>query len=221
MNRRTFTQGLAVAVALFLPVLASAAEVAAADTHTKGAKPRRIAQGQTVNLADYVVPGKTTVFDFTSKYCPPCEAIAPELDKLHAKRADIAVVAVDINRPETRGIDWKSPVAQQYSLRSIPHFKVYGPDGKLLAEDTPNDAKGRKMVMQWLNECLRVHRGRSAVARCARDPHGGLTRPEPREEWSHESYACCFSFLGRCALARWLALHRGALGPDGLWALWR
>ena len=67
MNRRTFTQGLAVAVALFLPVLASAAEVAAADTHTKGAKPRRIAQGQTVNLADYVVPGKTTVFDFTSK----------------------------------------------------------------------------------------------------------------------------------------------------------
>jgi thiol-disulfide isomerase/thioredoxin len=104
-----------------------------------------------VNLADYVVPGKTTVFDFTSKYCPPCEAIAPELDKLHAKRADIAVVAVDINRPETRGIDWKSPVAQQYSLRSIPHFKVYGPDGKLLAEDTPNDAKGRKMVMQWLN----------------------------------------------------------------------
>ena len=151
MNRRTFTQGLAVAVAVFLPVLASAAEVAAADTHTKGAKPRRIAQGQTVNLADYVVPGKTTVFDFTSKYCPPCEAIAPELDKLHAKRADIAVVAVDINRPETRGIDWKSPLAQQYSLRSIPHFKVYGPDGKLLAEDTPNDAKGRKMVMQWLN----------------------------------------------------------------------
>ena len=52
MNRRTFTQGLAVAVALFLPVLASAAEVPAADTHTKGAKPRRIAQGQTVNLAD-------------------------------------------------------------------------------------------------------------------------------------------------------------------------
>lgn len=144
MNRRTFTQGLAVAVALFLPVLASAAEVAAADTHTKGAKPRRIAQGQTVNLADYVVPGKTTVFDFTSKYCPPCEAIAPELDKLHAKRADIAVVAVDINRPETRGIDWKSPVAQQYSLRSIPHFKVYGPDGNYSPKTPPTTRKGEK-----------------------------------------------------------------------------
>lgn len=151
MNRRTFTKRLAVAVALFLPALASAAEVATADTHTKGVKPRRIAQGQIVNLADYLVPGKTTIFDFTSKYCPPCEAIAPEMDKLHARRADIAVVAVDINRPETRGIDWKSPVAQQYALRSIPHFKVYGPDGKLIAEDKPNDAKARQLVTQWFN----------------------------------------------------------------------
>jgi len=151
MNRRNVMQSLAVAVALFLPILTSAAEVAAAATHTKGAKPRRIAQGQTVNLADYVVPGKITIFDFTSKYCPPCEAIAPELDKLHAKRADIAVVAVDINRPETRGIDWKSPVAQQYGLHSIPHFKVYGPDGKLLAEDKPNNAQARKMVTSWFN----------------------------------------------------------------------
>jgi hypothetical protein len=34
-------------------------------------------------------------------------------------------------------------------MRSIPHFKVYGPDGKLVAEDTPKDAKARQMVTKW------------------------------------------------------------------------
>lgn len=146
MHRRPFIQWLAFAIVLALPLAASAA-----DTHTKGAKPRRIAQGQQINLADYLVPGKTTIFDFTSKYCPPCEAIAPELEKLHAKRADVAVVAVDINRPEIKGIDWRSPVAQQYGLGSIPHFRVYGPDGKLVAEDKPNDPKARMMVEKLFN----------------------------------------------------------------------
>jgi thiol-disulfide isomerase/thioredoxin len=100
----------------------------------KAATPARIAGGQKVTLADYAVAGKTTIFDFTSQYCPPCRAIAPALHKLHAERADIAVVEVDVNRPGVDTIDWSSPVAQQYGLHSIPHFKVYGPDGKLKAE---------------------------------------------------------------------------------------
>jgi thiol-disulfide isomerase/thioredoxin len=146
MNRRTFTQWLA-----FPVMLASVLVAVAADASTKSAKPQRIAYGKKVNLADYVVPGKTTIFDFTSHYCPPCEAIAPQLEKLHAKRADIVVVAVDINRPDVKGIDWKSPTAQQFGLHSIPHFKVYGPDGKLVAEDTREDPKARRMVTKWFN----------------------------------------------------------------------
>ena len=102
---------------------------------TKGPEPLRIAQGETVNLTDYLVPGKTVVFDFTSKYCPPCRAYDEPLHQLHGKRDDVVVVKVDINRPDKKGIDWQSPVARQYDLYSIPHFKVYGPEGKLLAED--------------------------------------------------------------------------------------
>lgn len=117
----------------------------AADSHGKGAKPAHIAMGNEVNLADYLVPGKTTIFDFTSEYCPPCRAIAPDLVKLHARRNDVAVVSVDINRPGVEGIDWKSPVARQYAMRSIPHFKVFGPDGKLIAEG--NEA--RRLVTGW------------------------------------------------------------------------
>lgn len=134
---------------LLAALLAVALAAHAADLTTKGEKPRRIAQGEEVKLADYLVPGKTTVFDFTSEFCPPCREIAPMLEKVHATRADVAVVAVDINRAGVKGIDWKSPVAKQYGLRSIPHFKVFGPDGKMIAEDKPDDAAARKMISKW------------------------------------------------------------------------
>lgn len=113
----------------------------------KPAKPARVSQGQEIDLNTYVVKGRTTIFDFTSEYCPPCRAIAPKLDALHAKRDDIVVVKVDINRPGVAKIDWESPVAKQYALRSIPHFKVFGPDGKLQAEGNA----ARTLVNGWLN----------------------------------------------------------------------
>jgi thiol-disulfide isomerase/thioredoxin len=120
----------------------------------KGPEPLRIAQGETVQLADYLVPGKTVIFDFTSKYCPPCRFYDEPLHKLHTGRADIVVVKVDINRPGVTRIDWDSPVAQQFGLQSIPQFKVYGPDGKLLAEDRISregrDPAARKLVDGWI-----------------------------------------------------------------------
>lgn len=105
-----------------------------ASSAKKPSTPDRIAHGREVNIQDYVVPGKVTIFDFTSEYCPPCRAIAPRLHKLHADRADIVVVEVDLNRPGVQGIDWSSPVAQQYQMQSIPAFKIYGANGKLMAE---------------------------------------------------------------------------------------
>jgi len=135
------------AVLLLVASLVAPLTVQAADTHAKGPKPLHISQGQEINLADYLVPGKTTVFDFYSEYCPPCRAIAPHLEKVHEKRDDVAVVKVDINRPGHKGIDWQSAVARQYNLNSIPHFKVFGPDGTLKAEG--DDA--RAMVTSWFD----------------------------------------------------------------------
>ncbi len=138
-HRSVIALGLAVLLAVPLGLTA-------AENHEKGPEPVHISQGQTVALADYLVPGKITVFDFYSEYCPPCRAISPRLVKLHQTRDDIAVVKVDINRPGVKGIDWQSPVARQYNLESIPHFKVYGPDGKLQAEGDP----AYEMVAGWL-----------------------------------------------------------------------
>jgi thiol-disulfide isomerase/thioredoxin len=133
-----------------LPVVCGAPAAAAVQPGTKTPKPLHVAKGSPVNLADYLIPGKTVVFDFYSDYCGPCVQVAPALEELHKKRADVVVVKVDINRPGIKGIDWKSPVAQQYKLNSIPHFKVYGPDGKLKAEDGPTSDRARKMVMAML-----------------------------------------------------------------------
>lgn len=127
--------------------LAVSALAAAPDTHVKGTEPARIAHGERVELSDYLVPGKTTIFDFTSRYCPPCQAIAPLVEKLHHDRPDVAVVSVDINRPKVPRIDWQSPVAAQYELRSIPYFRVYGPDGQLVAQGEA----ARALVVKMFN----------------------------------------------------------------------
>lgn len=143
---------LLVTVFAALPLLAFAAATAStkpADAGAKTAKPLHVSRGQPIKIADYLAPGKTVVFDFYSDFCGPCVAVAPTLEKLHAKRADIIVVKVDINRPGVRGIDWDSPVTKQFGLRSIPHFKVYGPNGKLMAEDGPGNSKARQMVLAW------------------------------------------------------------------------
>lgn len=115
----------------------------------KGPEPLVISRGERVELTDYLVPGKTVIFDFTSKYCPPCRMYEEPLKALHQKRADIAVVKVDINRPGVKKIDWDSPVAKQYGMGSIPRFKIFGPDGKLIAEDIGDDKPARKLVNEW------------------------------------------------------------------------
>lgn len=120
-----------------LPSLTLALSLCAASSlfaAEKGEQPLKVSHGAEVQITDYLVKGKTTIVDFTSNYCPPCRAISPRLDELHKSRDDIAVVKVDINRPDVKGIDWESPVVKQYSIRSVPHFKVFDADGKLVAE---------------------------------------------------------------------------------------
>lgn len=124
----------------------AAPEKPLADAHAKADAPLHISHGQEIALKDYVATGKTTVFDFYSDYCPPCRALMPLMEKLHHARADLSVVKIDINRPGVKGIDWGSPVAKEFKLESIPHLKVYNPDGTLKAEGD----EARALVEGWL-----------------------------------------------------------------------
>jgi thiol-disulfide isomerase/thioredoxin len=130
------------------PVAAAPQEDAVSHAAAEVAPPLVIAKGDPVEIRDHLVPGQITLFDFTSKFCPPCRMFEPYIDRLHEVREDLTVVKVDINRPQTRGIDWRSPVMQQYRLGQIPHFKIFDASGNLTAE---GDA-AKQLVIQWIEE---------------------------------------------------------------------
>ena len=90
--------------------------------------------GGETDIAQLAQKGKTTIVDFFSEYCPPCRQIAPLLKKLDDKREDIVVVKLDINRKDHKGIDWRSPLAVQYGLQSIPFFVIFDATGEKIAE---------------------------------------------------------------------------------------
>ncbi len=92
-----------------------------------------ITWGNRLVLADYAVRGKTTIFDFYSPFCGPCKQLQPVLEEIAARRSDIVVRTVNINRPGVWGIDGDSPVARQHNVISVPYFMVYGPDGNLVS----------------------------------------------------------------------------------------
>ncbi len=95
--------------------------------------PPHMVQGS-INLKSMLVKSKTNIVDFYSDYCGPCKRISPLLEKLDQRRSDIAVIKIDINRRGVKGIDWQSPIAKQFRLKSIPYFIVVSPWGKLMCE---------------------------------------------------------------------------------------
>ena len=104
--------------------------------------------GETLDVKSLPVKGTTTLIDFYSPYCPPCVRLAPIMEQLAAKRPGLAMKKVNINRPEVNGIDWRSPLAQQYQIRQVPYFMIFSPKGKLVAQG--RDAM--EQVERWLQE---------------------------------------------------------------------
>ncbi|PIU54439.1 MAG: hypothetical protein COS90_00780 [Deltaproteobacteria bacterium CG07_land_8_20_14_0_80_60_11] len=104
--------------------------------------------GQTLDVKSLSVKGKTTVIDFYSPFCPPCVQLAPIMAQLAKKRPDLVIKKVNINRPGIQGIDWRSPLAQQYQIRQVSYFMIFNPQGQLVAQ-------GREAVEpvgRWLRE---------------------------------------------------------------------
>lgn len=104
--------------------------------------------GQSLEIDSLLVKGKTTLIDFYSPFCPPCVRLAPLMAQLAAKRQDLAIKKVNINRPGVNGIDWRSPLAQQYQVRRVPFFMIFDPQGQLVAQG--RDAV--ETVGGWLQE---------------------------------------------------------------------
>lgn len=106
-------------------------------------------EGGALALQNLPVQGKITVIDCYSPFCPPCMRLAPFMEKLAQKRRDLAIIKLNINRPEAQaGIDWQSPLAQQLGLRAIPYFLIFDREGRLTAQGS----EARQQVLEWLRE---------------------------------------------------------------------
>lgn len=105
-------------------------------------------EGQTFAITEYLTRGKMNLVEFTSEACPACRALNPKLSAMSAKMPDLVLNQLVVDRPGSQGIDWQSPLARQYELRSVPYFKIYDPAGVLVAEGEP----ARKMVAKMLLE---------------------------------------------------------------------
>ena len=104
--------------------------------------------GESLDINSLLVKGKTTVIDFHSPFCPPCVKLAPFMAKLAKKRPDLAIIKVNINRPGVNGIDWRSPLAQQYQIRQVPYFMIFNPQGQPVAQGR----EATETVGGWLQE---------------------------------------------------------------------
>ncbi len=129
-------------ISLLLLACAVMAQPANVKTLNKGR------EGQLFNVTEYLTRGKINLVCFTSADCPSCQALEPRLIALAERDSQIVLNQMVIDRPSSAGIDWQSPLARQYELRSIPHFQVYDGSGNMLAEGEP----ARKMVSKMLVE---------------------------------------------------------------------
>jgi thioredoxin 1 len=105
-------------------------------------------EGESFDLSKVVSRGQFTLVDFWSPYCGPCLRMAPYMESLAAKRSDLNVVKLNINRAGVQGIDWKSPLAQQYNIKSVPFLVIFDKQGKKIAEGQ----KALNMFIDWAKQ---------------------------------------------------------------------
>ena len=88
---------------------------------------RVVSKGEPLNLRDYLVPGKYTLFDYYADWCPPCRRLSPRLEELARQHANLALRKVDI-------VSWSHPVARQQGVTDLPYLRLFDPEGRLVAE---------------------------------------------------------------------------------------
>ncbi len=84
-----------------------------------------ISHGEQVDINQHLALGNVTVVDFYADWCGPCRRLSPSLEQMAASDPEIALRKVDI-------VNWKTAVAQQFNIHSIPQVNVYDRSGRLL-----------------------------------------------------------------------------------------
>src|SRR5213596_435782 len=91
----------------------------------RGQQAEVIAHGTQVDIAKHLALGNVTVVDFYADWCGPCRQLSPSLEQMARTDPEIALRKIDI-------VNWKTAVARQYNINSIPQVNVYNRDGRLV-----------------------------------------------------------------------------------------
>ena len=83
-----------------------------------------ISHGAQVDINQHLALGNVTVIEFYADWCGPCRQLSPSLEQM-ATDPDIALRKIDI-------VNWRTPVARQFNLHSIPQVNVYNRGGILI-----------------------------------------------------------------------------------------
>ncbi|MGC1322233.1 MAG: thioredoxin domain-containing protein, partial [Candidatus Udaeobacter sp.] len=84
-----------------------------------------ISHGAQVDINQHLVLGNVTVIDFYADWCGPCKQLSPSLEQMARSDPEIALRKIDI-------VNWKTPVAQQFNIHSIPQVNVYDRSDRLV-----------------------------------------------------------------------------------------
>ena len=84
-----------------------------------------ISHGAQVDINQYLAFGNVTVVDFYADWCGPCRQLSPRLEQMARSDPDIALRKIDI-------VNWRTAVAQQFNIHSIPQVNVYDRNGRLV-----------------------------------------------------------------------------------------
>ena len=105
----------------------------AAD-RTKDGTIRTISQGQRVDVKRHLEDGKFTIVEFFhDDWTPDGLELSAKIEAQVRARDDMVLRRIKIP-------SWGSPVARQYGITHLPHYRFWDPDGKLVKQYSPEDA---------------------------------------------------------------------------------
>ncbi len=122
-------------------------------------------EGENMSLSDAL--GKYTIIDFWASWCKPCRIENPNVVKVYNKYHDqgLNIISVSLDKPGDKekwvqaikddNMDWfhvsnlqfwNDPIAQQYSVRSIPATFLLDENGVIIDKDLRGAALEAKMA---------------------------------------------------------------------------
>ena len=118
------------AIASAYTAQAVASAYSAPRTPNQPTGPRRevsrvISHGASVDINQHLAFGNVTVVDFYADWCGPCRRLSPSLEEMAGSDPEIALRKIDI-------VNWRTAVAQQFNVHSIPQVNVYDRSGRLI-----------------------------------------------------------------------------------------